>query len=410
MAMVTTGALLIQHKISQTASRHSSLVTAKKIELFSPPVESLADPTGATVASRVADDERPGNGIVTEEWASRIDDPTRRRMAFAEFGRILAAENLEQALKKASTLAAGDDRRALLEGIFGQIADKDPKAAFAAAQTLTGDDRTFALKTLALEWAFNSPDGKNGSMTSTASVGVALVLATSNPEAAAAWAAQEISGREKGMTVAAIAREWAKKDPIAAATYAAQLSSEQGGGGRWAISGVIEEWAGSDPAGAAAWVATFPEGRERDWAIRQVSATWAAQDTVQAITWANGLTDPQSQRTAYTSIARAWASTDPRQALSWASQISEPAAQSSAVSAAISNWAAQDPSAAAAVIQSIGNDSTKKDAINRIAFEWARQDTAAAQAWVNSSVPPNLKEAANKAIANGQRREAGGSR
>lgn len=406
-AMIAAGTLLIAYKTARESPEPEKIQPSAG----SAEVVFSETPVGTSVpgvASRVADDERPAN--VTEEWASKIEDPIRRRMAFTELGRLFASGNLDDALKKSSMVVSSDDRRALLQGIFGQIASKNPKTALEAAQRLDGADRAFALKTLALEWAFGGTGTKDGSMTSTASMGVALALASANPEAAAAWASDQISGRERTIAVAAIAREWAKTDPVAAATYAAQLSSEPGGGGRWLVPGVVEQWAATDPSGAAAWVATFPDSRERNMGVSQVITAWATKDTAQAITWANGLTDPKIQRTAYASIARTWASTEPQQAVSWALQISDPQAQASAVSAAISNWASQDPPAAAAAVASIGDESAKKDAITRIAFEWARRDLASATAWVNSSVPPGMKEAANKAISNAQRRELGDSR
>jgi len=82
-----------------------------------------------------------------------------------------------------------------------------------------------------------------------------------------------------------VAREWAQKDPAAAAKLVMRLP--EGEDGDFALGYVTVLWAGKDPAAASEWALTLP-GEARDKALGDLAKYWSQSDAVAFKKWLEG--------------------------------------------------------------------------------------------------------------------------
>jgi hypothetical protein len=90
---------------------------------------------------------------------------------------------------------------------------------------------------------------------------------------------------------------------------------------------MARSWVVDDGAGTFAWLASAPEGYERDVAIRGAFQVWVQLDPEPAMRWmaqqTNGTAAPWLEPT-YVIYARALAKEKPEEAMQWASRIESP--------------------------------------------------------------------------------------
>ena len=146
-------------------------------------------------------------------------------------------------------------------------------------------------------------------------------------------------------------RDWADRNPLAAAAYAATNPVEVGRGG---VMGLISDrWSKQDPQAAANWAMSLPAGKDQQRALDQLVQNWADLNLQAAADFVSRQAAGVNKDVMVSTLAREVAKQDPSAALQWAATLSDPDAQSRTA----------------------------------ISFMWrtARQDLAAAQQLVNSS-------------------------
>jgi hypothetical protein len=166
--------------------------------------------------------------------------------AFSQIGQQLAQSDIELAVNSLGRLQP-EQRAGWLEGVLGQLAQTDINRAV----SLLAQHR-------------DTPGYEN------AYRAVVVSLARSDPPAAARMlqsAPSQVGLADARITSAAstIAREWARRDPAAAARWAVALSDSNTQ--RISLNAIGQSWVQVDADEAGRWVATLASGPARDAAL-----------------------------------------------------------------------------------------------------------------------------------------------
>lgn len=300
---------------------------------------SGADATVNTHApAEVPRQEAAVPAVVTAKLAQaqQLSPGFERRQLMERLGFDAAAKDPNAALQQLASLT-GADRASFLRGVFEKIAALAPKDALGFAKKLDeGQERVSALKTLASAWrggdTIDVSPWQAERMGVEGALGAAFLSGDNkNPELAAVWAQELLSGKaqaellgraafeeaatdpqralafgeyltgeDRDRFLARVAGGWAKGDPAAAWAWAQQAAEPDL---RAALeSSVLRNLADTDPRGAADLLNQLPAGQDRNRAIASIAQEWASKDTQAALDWANSLANPNEQKTALNSL------------------------------------------------------------------------------------------------------------
>ena len=192
---------------------------------------------------------------------------------------------------------------------------------------------------------------------------------------------------ERAAGSATVMSAWAARDPEAAAAY---LENEAGGfglGGKEAgpaAAAIALEWAPRDPASAILWAAALPD-ELRSAALTAATGTATEADIFKAREVLASLPDSSLRAEASAPLASQWAATDPQSAAAWAGTLSSAAERSAAVSGVASAWMLRDPAAASQWVNSLPAGDAKDAAIVALTNSPAiRNDAGSAAAWAGT--------------------------
>jgi hypothetical protein len=126
---------------------------------------------------------------------------------------------------------------------------------------------------------------------------------------------QSFTTSMSGNTAQTFGRTIASQDPVAAATFVAELPP--GRTQAKAAEGVVAIWGDRDPRATASWVARFPEGDTRDFASAAFAGSLAHADPVAASEWVAQIRNTGARTRAALDVFRTWAAEDPVLARKW---------------------------------------------------------------------------------------------
>jgi len=309
--------------------------------------------------------------------------------------RVLAKSNPAAALAWAEKIQLEPYRVDALRSVLRGWAEQDPEAARAAlaGRTEEGFRATFA-RDLAEGWAHR------------------------DPAAAAEFAKAIPDARTRLMALALVACEMSRTDPREAAalcSLAAPLNA-----GKWheqmrrveqAVSRVAEAYARRDPQAAARWAATLPpeEGGCRRNAVDGVAIGWAAADPHAALEfYGTGDQDGGSAASngtgaAYPALAGELAKTDVEAALLLVRRTDRLVLQSHVIHNVAVELAGRDPEAAARLVDGwedvVDYYGYRSDAASAVAEAWAAKLPERAAAWAEKLQPAGDRTPALRAVA-----------
>ena len=226
----------------------------------------------------------------------------------------------------------------------------------------------------ALEWA-NGLDGRDKS---SALVSVVSEMSLSDPEGAAALAAG-FGDEDQGRAYREIAEQWARQDFSAAEAWISTLSGdakqgalgsaievlasndpqraaamltdmETGRSRDRAVEDVASAWAAQDPAQAAAWLVSQETGEMED-AMRRVMMNWVGQDSASALSFVESQPVGEARDSAASTYLWMNRDADPQQSLALAETISDDGDRNRAIGMTARRWMEEDEAGATAYIQ-----------------------------------------------------------
>ena len=240
------------------------------------------------------------------QQASTLTNPRLREKGMEE---VLAHANLaevKEALKWAEGLPDGPSKKAAMADILERWGQIDGAGATDyAAQLYEASGNAGPLREALQGWAQSDP---NGALQKLQSLGMADGLkgdirtdlvaqwTEQNPQAAAAYAANNRETTSWRGLVATVANEWSKEDPKTAAGWAGSLPA--GLDQTHAINAVVSNWFQANPNEAAAYVSAQPPGASRDTMALTMARQVGQEDPSSGLKWAGTVSDPKSQEKA----------------------------------------------------------------------------------------------------------------
>ncbi len=138
--------------------------------------------------------------------------------------------------------------------------------------------------------------------------GTMMILASSNPDEAAAFLHRLPEGEHRDRTVSRIAAEWTQVDPLGASTWAAELPNSDRAP---AYGRIARHWANADSYEASKWIGTLKEGAPRDAAAAQFATATRHDDPHAAFAWASTISEPGQRANALNEVTTTWVEIDP---------------------------------------------------------------------------------------------------
>lgn len=273
----------------------------------------------------------------------------------------------DRAIETALAMESGKVRSASLVSIIHEVANRDAAAAFKMLERIDPE-----------EWQDMS-------------YSIAYHLAQKDPKGAFAWAQSIPDEETRSNALSNVLNSWAQRDPVQACEQVKLITDPKSrdralqsalsnwsyqdavSAMTWAIrnldekqqlniipNSLISSWTKQDRAGVQEWISALPEGDLRSATTASFVDRWANEDVVAAGTWLRGLKGGESRDRAVISFSGRVFRTDPEAALIWAA--------------------------------SIRDGERRTSQVENLAVRYLNENPAAAKRWItNSPLPPEKK-------------------
>ncbi len=129
----------------------------------------------------------------------------------------------------------------------------------------------------------------------------------------------QMTGPGRPKLAGEIAWAMARKDPAAAAAWAADLPADEEQAA--AVTSIVESWSWTSPAAVLNWIAEFPEGELRDRAIGASINRFGSLDTGSSAEWVLQIGDPWKRALAAQQVFTFMRARDPAAAVAWLASV-----------------------------------------------------------------------------------------
>lgn len=144
-----------------------------------------------------------------------------------------------------------------------------------------------------------------------------------NVEDAIKWTENLPNDDLKNSSQALMARNYAKLDPLQAASWVEGLNSD-GQSNQYAVGMVVDSWRKTDPAAAVGWLASFENDKNKlSGTYYQAFSSWADQDPGAATQYLDTMNSSRNKDYAIYGLTRTLSSKEPEQAMSLANSIED---------------------------------------------------------------------------------------
>ena len=226
--------------------------------------------------------------------------------------------------------------------------DADPAGSF---RQLTGGTQTAAQKAtaaaMAQQWAQKD-----------------------TPGALAAWQSATDPAIKEMLSRALLVQAGAKNDLSLLGTVEAGVKNES----NYFAEDLIRRQANTDPAKLLAWAEQLPaDSRSRSTALNAAIGTWASYDTGKAIEYAQQR-PAEEQAQLFATISRTWANSDSYGNSQWVASLPQGINRDNAASSLIAQLSAKEPQSALTWARSVGDESIRSNSYQTLFNNWARRD------------------------------------
>ena len=304
-------------------------------------------------AVKAADRAKPLNAILAER------DPGQRKKDLEAFINGLKRADFADALKQIQRIPGSNERELAARLLISRWVQEEPEAALNFANSNHGyeyvaDDVFESLASVDLQSALDRAKAiPEVNLRYMALRGVLSFMAESDPAAALALAQSlgDFPGNEPLASM--IYRQWATTDPQGAA-LAAMQNGMTGNGWNSPLAQVARAWASEDPMSAANWALSLTDPQAAARTISQVMREWARDDFNSAVNWVNSLPTGPSYDAAAAALAYSMVSTNPQDAVAWANNIADADTRTIALQRISREVMWRDPTNGMAVLEAAG--------------------------------------------------------
>lgn len=322
-----------------------------------------------------------------------------RRRAVYEAASRADEQHVQALIDEARDIADPTDRIVALEILLLRLLDQNPQAAVATAIESEREDIPHLLATLAAE----SPDQVWAAL---AHVGDPLARMQYRNAVAAAWA---VDDPERAFaSVADLPDDWARGQLMRQLTWsiaraqpelAVELVNTRPQNERLSLfEALADQWARQDPAAAAQWIEGLGIDAQGRLAYR-ISAAYVAQQREEALAWALRISRSPG-RNLWSYMIGEIAASDPNDALTRALAVDNPQQRRQALSQALTAIAARDPHLAISYIDKLPAGDVRHRAVAEVASQIALTQPNTAIQWLHDIEEPRVRAFAASAIAN----------
>lgn len=313
----------------------------------------------------------------------------RRQDALAELGDDLAAADIPSALSLLQQRRE-PQIPSLIERLVRRWAQKDPAAAIAYLQSSPGlAPRAKLIQAALIEWATDAPTAALAWVSHVSDehdrnselAAVLDVIAEREPKRAFAAVDSIATGSIKGALQAMVLRRWSKLDPA----EAAQMAAATAGLDDSLFRDLARQWASSNPQAAMTWSQSLPEPKVRDQAVESVVQAWAGLDPASAVKFVLSQTSGSRQNALLITVGKQWAARDAIGALDWATNLPAGAVRDGVLTGGVLDACVQiDPKLAANSAMQLARPEARNNALSHVLELWARSDIDAASSFVRT--------------------------
>jgi len=346
------GAVNIWSHVKSTSSRHqgdsSASSSSKERELGSSKNVSISEFSFSEIQAAVARLNRIPNsqrridtlcalmrrwaeldGSGAFDYALLLNDAETQKQVLMAVADELSRLNPQLLAEKILAIPTNSLSGELVHILAISWAQCDVRSALVWAGRLPENgDKEDAFFTIRSQWAEQYPEeaSKAISLLSESSPTARLISITAShwgetdPAKALAWI-NTLSENQRALAVSEVVGSWARRDPVSAGSYVAQLPP--GGMQDEAARAVLSTWAGHSPQEAVEWVVQFPAGELQEQGIRLAVSAWNSVDSAGVQTWASNLPVDQTRDTVMKSLVETIAFSNPDKAIDMISLIND---------------------------------------------------------------------------------------
>lgn len=370
-------------------------------------------------------------------WAKDLKNSLQSAQMLSVIASTLSATDPGKALEVIQSLQVGATRTRAEAAYVTALAKKDPQAALAyaegnlhglarmqgiaaAAGVLAESDPAGALRLLreqgigdlsvllrsevktsiqTLATYYPDPDSLNTAFKSAAAsdpAGVMQLLADTGSLRPPGWWEQEQDrdrSQSDGYLGRSIFKDWAAKDPAAAARWAA--AQPAGEALQDLANSAAATWFGRSPAEVQAFAASLPAGSGKDRFVQAAASLMARDDPAGALAW----TSQNGSAEALSSVFGSVAKSNPAVAAAQFSTL-PPDLQAKQAQTLTDTLGKTSPSAAVSFYQALPEARQAELKLYETTMAYARQDPEAASEWIRSLPPTNAKDSAISGLVN----------
>lgn len=315
------------------------------------------------------------------------------RWTIESVAKAWAAFDARAAVAWAKAIPSVEGGSRLAESLAVWTYPTDPTLALELAKSLPeGIERTSAFQCMvasaldrSLEEARRLLEVVPGGDTKThCALAVATELAGTDPRGAVELIQDQVTTVEKDVLLSDALGRWAHVEPKAAADWAfGHMTNVETR--NCAVSGVMTVWATKALEDAAAYLASMPEGMERNIGVQSVVLGWGETDPVAALAWARQYPEPDVLETVSGILISQWACRDRGGVEAWLHSLETGSFRDRSVTAYSEGLDQGDPLSALEWALTIQDHEVRASRTERAASAWLYRDREAATLWISNS-------------------------
>lgn len=275
---------------------------------------ALAAVSPAQLANPQFDGQSPFDGFFKQParkddylaWASSIPDEAKRTTALTSLAKAMLNWNPEDALPLLSAVTDANTRTQITSAAAAWRTLNSPAEGVAFADSLEGNARGLALRSVISTWAESDP-------------AAAAAFIVTRPQDFGFDGTQTGELRDQ---MDRVVSKWAKHDPLAAASFA--LAQKEAGvtagiaqNNNYGLRSAMSTWVNQDAYAASAWVTNMEPGRARDIAADALAGAAMNLEPASALGWAMSIGDAEMRETSVRDCVTSWTWRDAKSAGEW---------------------------------------------------------------------------------------------
>lgn len=307
---------------------------------------------------------------------------------------VLSDKDITRAMEEVMSMSDPIERALLFSQLMNKLTPENAEAAYAALRSkANGFEAAQSMGLFAYAWgsidatkAMASMEENGGRMGGIMKGPILGGWASSDPDAAIAWMADQEDNGEKTRMSRGLIAGLARTDTAKATEYVTSLGED--GQGRY-VGVIASEEMKKGIGSAEEWALGLESDQLKTDAMEEVARTYARQDLDKAADWVLNHTDDATSKDAVAEVAnelteRSLKDGDMSSTIEWVSDLPDGAVKDEAMNEMFREWGQTEPGGASEYLNDLPDSPTKDYAVSAFAKEISREDPEVAMQWATS--------------------------